>query len=228
MKILIIDNRPVFRTGIRYILKKQFGQPEFRETEAPEAFDDAHPDYLPDLVILGLSYDFREHDPLMIKYVRKNYPEAGLIVLYKSWNIDSVRHSFEAGVDGYLFENTGSDEWLKCVQNVMRGKKYAPSDVLEDILTQYVRKDTDTLPKNMRLSGRQLEIARLLNQNMTVSGIAESLGRKVSSISTVKARLFKKLNISSLVELKEALEVYQNGQAPSSEKDEHIPGDPHG
>lgn len=211
MKILIVDSRPVFRTGIRYILEKQFSRPEFRETETWAAFRDSDPDYLPDLVILGQNAHYRQHDFQTIKHFRKSYPEAGLIVLYKSWDIESIRNSFEAGVDGYLFENASSEEWIECTQKAVSRRKYVPGIILEDILSHYLYKESVALPKDMLLSNRQREIARLLNKGMTISGIADYLGRKASSISTIKTRVFKKLNISSLVELKEALEVYEEG-----------------
>lgn len=210
MKILLVDNRPIFRTGIRTILTKQFSLPEFTETDALGTFCDANPDYVPDLAILGQSADFQQHDLQMIARFRKRYPVAGLIVLYSSWDIESVRQSFEAGIDGYLFENTSSEEWMECTCKAISRKKYVPGIVLEEILTHHLHKAYVARGKDMLLSGRQLQIARLLNQGMTISGIAESLGRRVSSISTTKARMFKKLNISSLIELKEALEVYES------------------
>lgn len=211
MKILIIDNRPAFRMGIRHFFKKQFDQLEFQELEIHTAFSHAETDEeLPDLVILGQDDHSQQHDPQMIKRIRKFYPEAGLIVLYKSWNIESVRHSFEAGVDGYLFESAGPDEWIECAHMALARKKYAPRAVLEDILNHYLDKDSDGSQKDSRLSNRQLEVARLLAQNMTISGIAGHLGKTTATISTIKTRIFKKLNITSLVELKEALEVYQS------------------
>ena len=227
MKILIVDNRPVFRTGIRYILKKQFSSPEFMEADTLAAFCDACPDDVPDMAILGQDACSQLHDFQSIGHFRKSYPGTGLIVLYKSWDIESIRQSFEAGADGYLFENTSSEEWTECTGKVAAGRKYVPGIVLEEILNHHLRKEYMTLAKDMLLSNRQLEVARLLNRGMTISGIAGSLGKKVSSISTIKARMFKKLNISSLVELKEALEVYENGlSAPGCAED--IPDNPHG
>ena len=220
MKILIIDNRPVFKTGIRQILKKKFEPLEFQEMETCAASAEADQD-LPDLVILGQDDHYPQQDPQIIESIRKRYPGAGLIALYKSWSIESIRLYFEAGVDGYLFESTSPEEWIECAHKALARKKYVPRVVLENILNHYLYKDSVDLHKEIRLSNRQMEVARLLIQNMTISGIAESLGRKVSSISTVKARIFKKLNISSLVELKEALEAYQNG-FPSRNKDDDI------
>ncbi len=206
----------MFRKGIRENFKEQFDRAEFVESETLPAFRSAHPDYAPDLVVLGQGTHLPEYDRLKAGYIKNLHRGTGLIAVSKAWDIKTIKRCIKTSVKGYLLECSSLDDWAECVRNVLSKKRYIPKIVLEEVLNDYIYKDPDITRKIPHLSRRELEIAQLLKKGTTVSEIAESLGRKVSSISTSKARMFKKLNIFSLVELKEALESYKDVNRPYS------------
>jgi DNA-binding NarL/FixJ family response regulator len=144
----------------------------------------------------------------MLTELREMYQNSRLIVYDpNARNSDGIKY-FRSGAHGYLSKNIDSAIFKNCVETVMDGKFYIDPRDLHMILersinaSKLVQDINNGIP---RLTQRQGEIASCFAQGMSTSQIAKKLGLSSSTISTVKARIYEKLKIDNIVDLKEAM-----------------------
>jgi DNA-binding NarL/FixJ family response regulator len=77
--------------------------------------------------------------------------------------------------------------------------------VVLEMLLKFFTKTSHNPPKHLVLTNRESEIAKYLSQGMTTSWIANELGRKASTISTIKHSIFKKMKVDNILELRTAI-----------------------
>jgi DNA-binding NarL/FixJ family response regulator len=102
-----------------------------------------------------------------------------------------------AGVRGFLSKEAKNTELLKAVDAVLRGKIFASEQTL------FNNKQGETTPSNpfTSLSNKEMDILAYLVQGKTTKEISTLLNLQLSTISTHKFRIFRKLNLSNVVEL---------------------------
>ena len=111
-----------------------------------------------------------------------------------------AKRFLKAGAKGFLSKDAPIDEIKKAINLVLNNRKYI-SDSLASALAEESITDTPSNPFN-QLSPREFEIVTLLLSGQTISDIAKLLNLQVSTVGTHKARLFDKLNVVNLLELK--------------------------
>lgn len=101
------------------------------------------------------------------------------------------------------------DEIQRAIEIILSGKKYI-SETLVELLASNVSKSQMENRFNL-LSPREFEITTLLLAGNTISQISKDLNLGVSTVGTHKARIFEKLNVTNLLELKEMADTYHFG-----------------
>jgi DNA-binding NarL/FixJ family response regulator len=125
---------------------------------------------------------FREHRPditLMdlrmpemsgveaIRAIRRDYPNAGFIVLTTYQGDEDIHRALQAGAQAYLVKGMSHNELLDAIHSVHAGLRYLPPSVLETLAHR---------PPGPELSSRELEILKLIVKGLSNRQIAESLG----------------------------------------------------
>lgn len=108
-----------------------------------------------------------------------------------------------AGVNGFVSKLSEEEEVKTAIQKVIFEGEYL-SDKTKSLLLNSIRNPKSTNPVSL-LSERELEIANLYAQGLGNLEIANQLDLKQNTVSTVKKRIFEKLEIENLVELIELL-----------------------
>lgn len=106
----------------------------------------------------------------------------------------------QLGAYGYVSKNAPDDELKKAIRNILAGKPYLAAAQKNKIVYSYLQGEQEQNPFHS-LSARELDVAMLLLKGMGVLEIANVLFVTASTASTFKGRVFKKLNIDSLLEL---------------------------
>lgn len=122
-----------------------------------------------------------------------------------------------SNIKGLISKDSDSHEFMKCIGAMMESKQVFCQTSWDNILEQYLSGPTKVTPKVVAhsshetqedgLTKRQAEIAELLKQGKKTSEIAEILNIKPSTVSSLKFTIFKKLNVSNLVELIQLKEI---------------------
>jgi DNA-binding NarL/FixJ family response regulator len=193
-KILLACNQPIFVKGLSSLLKEQLIDVDIDiaktsgETMA-KLLSTAY-----QLVIISIEY--------MGVGLAKDILKASLgtpILFYAdSLSLSATRELYKNGVLGVLSPNADLDILLMAVEQVM-----AKQFFMTEAFKKYLLESKENAPKTIskKLTNREAQIAELMLKGEKLTEIGKTLHLKISTISTVKARIFKKLGITNLLEL---------------------------
>ncbi len=203
ISIVIVDNRPVFTKGLSVVLRESWGE-DIMLIESPREGRNPGgiPEFIPEIVLISchnLTYNaIMEKVPEIAARYRSDR-----VILYDfpKISLDVVSRLVQWNVYGYLAPNFDIPDFKRCIEVVLSGKKYIATELVwETLFSGPVKKERGIA----RLSNMEIIVARYLIQGMTVSVIAREMNRRVSTISTFKSKIFKKLNVDNIIELSQA------------------------
>lgn len=198
IRILLVDDHPVVRHGIRSILTDRFHDAVVAEAgDAPSALrevDTAHWD----VVLLDISMPGPSGLDL-IKQLRREHPALPLLVVSMHPAAQFARRALSAGALGYLTKDSAPEEFVTAIENARRGRRYVSQDDDSESLLRWQPKTL--APPHDSLSDREYQVLRLLGSGRTVSDIARALGLSVKTVSTYRTRVLEKLGMRTNAEL---------------------------
>lgn len=198
VKILIIDDHEVVRRGMRQILEENFLSVEIGEADTGEKGIAAVRQEPWDLVIVDISLPDRSGLELLYE-LRSTAPQLPLMVLsLHSEELYAVR-ALRAGALAYLTKNTAPEELARAVKQVLSGKKYVTASLGERMAGSLSKSPTG--PKHHALSKREFEVLVLLAQGQSLRHIGQSLTLSIKTVSTYRARLLDKLQLTTTADL---------------------------
>ncbi|MCE7044351.1 response regulator transcription factor [Dyadobacter sp. CY312] len=211
MIVALLDKYPVLRLGLRELLTGHFKSITTIESESIRLFSALQLDQTPDIIIMGLSEEGKDDHFGDVNMAKKAYPGTSLIVYAdEALNLNGLSDYLSLGVEGYLSKRAESTELITCVSTVADGKKYVNVADLLSLLgkPESGKKEMFRNFGDLKLSGREAEIARYLADGKRPSWISQKLNRKPSTISTIKRNIFKKLAVNNVLELRERISQY--------------------
>jgi two-component system invasion response regulator UvrY len=135
----------------------------------------------------------------VLRDLKREQPELPVLVLSMHSEQQYGRRVLKAGASGYLNKESAPEELVQAVRKVLTGGCYV-SPKLAERLALDLHLETDPLADD-RLSDRELEVLRMLGSGWTNSQIADRLHLSVTTVSTHRARILEKLNMSSTADL---------------------------
>ncbi len=205
IKVFIVDDHSLVRTGFRLILGREVDIEVLGEAESGE---DALPQIRklkPDVVLCDLNLPGISGLEVTERIVRGDYGSKVIVVSVLE-DGPMPRRLLEAGASGYLGKACDAAELLRAVRDVARGKKYLASAIAHGIALAGMSRDADS-PFDL-LTPREMEVALLLNQGMRQEAIAKRLSLSAKTINTHKSRLFDKLGIRDSIALARLVSQY--------------------
>lgn len=204
-KFLIIDDHVVVRSGIKILLSDIYKQSEIHEAQDGDSALANLKANSYDLVMLDIQMPKTDTFGLM-EYFRVKYPDLKVLMFSMSPENIYAKRFLKAGARGFISKDAPLEEIKKAIDTVLNGRKYI-SDAMIDMLAEGEGKEQDTNLFNT-LSAREFEIVSLLLSGQSLSSIAGTLHLQVSTVGTHKARIFEKLNVANILELKELANTY--------------------
>ena len=199
IRILIADDHPFVRRGVKQVLTDEFPDTVIGEAStAPELLELAgqHPW---NLVILDLTMPGRSGLDALHE-LKAGWPETPVLVLSMHPEDQFAMRVLRAGADGYLTKESIPEELVQAVRKIMAGGKYIRPSVADLLATQLQQGDVSQ-PPHARLSDREFQVLGLIAHGKTVTHIAEELSLSVKSVSTYRARIMEKLHLNSTADL---------------------------
>jgi two-component system nitrate/nitrite response regulator NarL len=202
IRILIADDHPIFRDGLRRLLESE---PELRVVG--EAADGAEAIQLagqlkPDILLLDLAMP-RVPGLEALRELAKASSPVRIILLTAAIEKEQVVQALQLGARGVVMKDSATQLLLKSIRTVMSGEYWVGRESVSD-LVQYLRDRLSvdqSKPKNFGLTRRELEVVSTIVAGYSNKDIA---GKFAISEDTVKHHLtniFNKLGISSRLEL---------------------------
>ena len=132
--------------------------------------------------------------------IKKRFHNTPVLILSIYPEKQFAKRFLKAGAFGYVNKNIDPDEFIKAIKTVLAGGKYISTALAEKFFLE--SEILDHKPVYETLSDREFEVFRLLIEDKTVSEIADILSLNIKTISTYKSRIFKKIHIKNITELK--------------------------
>ncbi len=196
IKVLITDDHPVVRQGLKNVLE---ACPDIKVTgeagQGSELLEKViHNDY--DVILLDISLPGRNGLDLLKEIKSINQSIAVLMLSIYPEEHYALR-TLKLGASGYLMKSIAPDELITAVKRVAQGKKYITSTLAETLAFNI----NNEKPLYKTLSNREIEIMCLLAEGKSPSEIAEKLSLSVKTISTYRKRILIKMNIKTTSEI---------------------------
>ncbi len=196
MKILIVDDHPIVRAGVRRLLATE---PDMEIAEAAsgrEALTAARATP-PDLVILDLNLPGMGGFDIIARLVRER-PRPRILVLSMHDDPIFAMRALEAGADGYVSKNAPPTQILEAVGRLGKGQNYVGPDLAQQLALWNSHAMAHPLKD---LSRRDLEILRLLGEGRSIQQIADALGIGYKTVANNCGQIKTKLGVKRTAEL---------------------------
>ncbi|KAB7529374.1 response regulator [Flagellimonas olearia] len=208
IKVLIADNHPIVRLGIKQVLESSQDIEIIADVSTTSELFETLAKVTPDVVMLEM--DIPEINGIAtLRKMKLEFPDIKTL-MYSGQSEDVYALStIRAGAFGYLSKTADLDYIISAVKKVSEGNMFITNE-----LAQRLAFDEGTQkPRRFfrKLSSREVEVLKLLASGKRNKEVAEGLNLNEKTVSTYKARLMKKLNVDNLVDLLQqakALELY--------------------
>ena len=198
VKVLIADDHPVVRQGLKMMLSSDTEIDVVGEArDGDEAFEMAHQlDW--DVAVLDYSMPGRGGVELLSD-VKHDYPDRPVLIMSIYPEDPHGLRALKAGAAGYITKESAGDELTAAVKKVATGGRYISSTLAEKLAMRLTPEQER--PPHERLSDREYRVMWLLASGKTLHQIAEEMRLSPSTVSTYRGRILKKLSLSTNVDL---------------------------
>lgn len=183
IRIMIADDHPIVREGLRALLKTQRDMQVVAETDNGPGAVEQFLLFQPNLLLLDLRLPKMDGFAVIHTILQKK-PAAKIIVLTSYGGDHDIYASLEAGAQAYLLKDTPREQLLDCIRTVNEGRKWIPPGLGERLAAQM------GMPK---LTKREMEIVQLIASGKSNKEIAVSLEISESTVKVHMLHIFKKL-----------------------------------
>ena len=198
-RILIVDDHPMIREGLRTLISREPDLAVCGEAETAGQALDAIANLKPDLVLADISLPGRNGVEL-IKDIRSLQP--GVLILVISMHDESLyaERVLRAGARGYIMKQESGPTMIQAIRQVLAGRIYLSGKMSARILEDVAGKRAKTSPIE-RLSDREFEIFQLIGQGKSTVQIAEELHLSTKTVEAHRAHVKAKLDLKTMPEL---------------------------
>jgi DNA-binding NarL/FixJ family response regulator len=192
MRILLVDDHPLVREGVRTLLSNQPGHEVVGEApDAATALQMAAA-LQPQLVLTDIGMK-QTNGIALTAQIRAQWPEMAVIVLSMYDNPEYVQQAMQAGASGYVLKDAPSSDIVEAIAAVAAGGTFLSRHVVRPVTHQ---SDTRT-----QLSEREAEILQCLARGMSSKQIAADHDLSVRTVETHRQNIRRKLRIEGQAEL---------------------------
>jgi two-component system response regulator NreC len=214
IKLMLVDDHDVVRTGLRSFLETQSGLKVIAEAKnGLEALEQAKQTQ-PDIVLMDITMP--DMDGMeATRQLKSLYPECQVLVLTVHADKQYFMQMLAAGASGYLTKQAAADELVAAIKAVAAGYVYLQPALARWLLDDYQQlinrvtlpthdetseKDKDAIGLEI-LSERERQVLELVGEGLNNHDIGNKLGLSPKTIARHRERIMNKLNMHSRTEL---------------------------
>jgi NarL family two-component system response regulator LiaR len=207
--VMIADDYPLVRDSLRALIETEPGMEVVGEAaDGIEAVLKAR-SLQPDVVLLDLVMP-RQDGIAAITEIKRENPEARILVLTSFAEDEKVFPAIKAGALGYLLKDSSPQQLLEAIRDVSRGQSSLHPTIARKLINE-LQRPPDLPPTKEPLSEREMDILRLVARGLTNQEIAEELVISERTVRTHVSHILEKLHLANRTQA--ALYAHREGLA---------------
>jgi DNA-binding NarL/FixJ family response regulator len=198
MRVLITDDHPIIRRGLKDMLNDEFTGATIDEAESGTQLLEKVRQRQWDLVLLDLTLPDKNGLDCLAD-IRRHQPRLPILVISVHAETQFALPALKAGASGYLTKDRAPEDLIQAIKKVLNGGRYISSELAEQLATHALG---DIAPRlHTRLSVRELQVLRAIGSGKSVSETAASLFLSVKTVSTYRTRVLEKMGMKTNADL---------------------------
>ncbi|HOP04404.1 MAG TPA: response regulator transcription factor [Tenuifilaceae bacterium] len=190
LKIAIVDDHEMFRSGIKLILAQNQQWQVVIEAVNGEDFLLQLNHTIPDIVLLDMSMPILDGYQTTKQALTK-YPDLKIIILTMHSEEQYYFQMIEAGVKAFILKKSGTEELFRAIDEVAKGNNYFDQELLKSIVLRFNRKEVDD---KLHLNAREKEVLHYICNGFTNNEISCKLFLSTKTIEKYRTSLLQKTN----------------------------------
>jgi DNA-binding NarL/FixJ family response regulator len=200
-RVLIVDDHPIVREGLRSIMDGEDDLTVCGEAETTREARIVIKELNPDVMITEFS--LRQGAGIdLVREVRAHHPQLPILVLSSHDEAIYAERMLAAGANGYIMKQAASEQFLGSLRHVLDGHIYVSEAVGNNMIHKFaaggLRRSANPID---RLSNRELQILHMIGKGMSTREAAQALHLSIKTIESHRQRIKRKLNLNTGTQL---------------------------
>lgn len=202
IRIILADDHALMRDGMRSLIEKEDDMDIVGEADNGLQAVALASKMKPDVLMMDVSMPDLNGIEATRKIMDAN-PDTRIVALSGHANKAFVREMLTAGASAYILKHRASEELIRTIHEVMKGKKHLSPDIARAVVDDYLELSTSPSqnPAFMVLTSREREVLQQLAEGKATKEMAGTLCVSVKTIETHRRNITEKLNLHSVAEL---------------------------
>jgi DNA-binding NarL/FixJ family response regulator len=200
-KVLIVDDHPITRQGMKALINQQLNLEVCGETDNAAHAVELVSKLQPDLAIVDISLKTTNGIELT-KNIKAQAPNLPILVVSMHDEALYAERALRAGAMGYVMKQDAGEKVATAIEHLLRGEIYLSAKMKEKMLHRFVNKKSDGMVFAIdTLSDREMEVFHLIGNGYSTRQIAQKLNLSSKTIDSYREHLKLKLGLDSGAEL---------------------------
>jgi DNA-binding NarL/FixJ family response regulator len=193
--IILADDHPIFRQGLKQLIEKQDGLDVIDEADNGAIALELIKKHLPDVAVLDL--DMPELDGFRVaRCVQESHLPTKIIILTMHKDELHFNQAVDLNVRGYVIKDSAANEVINCIKLVASGREYFSPSVSSYLLNRSRRATQYEQSSIYDLTPTERRVIFLIAELKTTKEIADELGVSPRTIDNHRTHICSKLNLS--------------------------------
>ncbi len=197
IKVLIADDHPIVRQGLKQIISDSEDISVAGEAATAQETLRATAKTKFDVVLLDISMPGRSGIEV-IKEIREDSSSPAVLILTSFPEEQYALRALKSGASGYMVKRSAPDELVTAIRKVSTGGKYISRELAETLAFNL---ETGETKPHEKLSNGEYQVMCMMASGITISGVADKLSLSVKTISTHRSRILDKMGMKTNAEL---------------------------
>ncbi len=199
-KILIVDDHPMMREGLRGVINREPDMMVCGEAENARQAEEALQKLKPDLALVDITLPGKSGLEL-VKDLKALQPKLAILAISMHEESLYAERMLRAGASGFITKQQPSEELVKAIRQVLDNHVYVSREVSESLLSRFSRMPQANRSPMELLTDREFEIFHLFGEGKSAKEIARQIHLSAKTVAVHNANIRQKFKLKSTAQM---------------------------